>query len=173
MNECEHCDRHDCRERGCIASIGQVVSSDWETEKKQPKDMHDQQILLISAMCRDAARKKLNALFRLRECCKRLIEDTNEIVKEYEETKNLDILYRPISNEIERDSEFVTYSIDDYIERIMRNSQEFQKQDGSQRELNRLRLILLEDVDFSGIDYWETLLSVAKESANKSKKRRR
>ncbi len=31
MNECEDCDRLDCRERGCIAPMGVVVSSDSES----------------------------------------------------------------------------------------------------------------------------------------------
>lgn len=67
MTECEGCDRHDCRERGCIASVGN------EQEDLERTALHSSGLALWSAYC-DKKMELEDALEEIERLCIALME---------------------------------------------------------------------------------------------------
>lgn len=114
--------------------------------------------LMTAALGRRAAQAQLNSMIRLAYEARNFLAEFDRLC--------------PDPKKIELDA-MVRGDINGYIDRMSEELTEFKRQLDLQKMFNRVRLSLLQDVDFQCGTYWSDLLEECKGAATASTVRRR
>lgn len=132
----------------------------------------DPEIVMLAAVTRAAAQDQLFALLRV-------VQDCASIAKIWEalridpETVDTTALTHWLSHEAPRNEtplQSVAWEIESLMSCIKDNIAEYDRAHDLQKEMNRIRLRLMRDVDFPGGERWDALIAACKETAQKSRR---
>jgi hypothetical protein len=128
--------------------------------------------LMTAALGRRAAQAQLNSMIRLAYEARNFLAEFDRLCPDPKKIE-LDAMVRWLSHENRRPHQIQEGDINGYIDRMSEELTEFKRQLDLQKMFNRVRLSLLQDVDFQCGTYWSDLLEECKGAATASTVRRR
>lgn len=130
----------------------------------------DPHMIMLAALVRDQAREQLNALHRISQAARRFLDHWDQMSSQLN-MQDPDLLVKWLHHESQHRVE--TYMLEEEMRRMKDNVEDYQKCDRAQAEINRVRLALMNDPDFSGLSYWLKLIQSCDQTAAQSAQRRK
>ena len=139
------------------------------------RPVNDPAVLMLAALARDAAREQLMELHRAVKNAQHLVKAW-ALLEEKADLQDSTALVAWLSHEVPEQGhllEDAASTLEDFLFSIADAVEAYQGFKRRQREMNRIRLRLMGDVDFPGGQYYEDLIKECAATADKAALRRR
>jgi TolA-binding protein len=134
----------------------------------------DPEVIMLAAVARNAAEEQLYALLRLVQNCASIAETWKNLGID-PGTVESTALVRWLSHEAPRQEHPLQSAVSDIewqLSRLKSDIDDYDRAQDLQKQMNRIRLRLMGDVDFPGGEGWQKLIDDCKTTADQSRKRR-
>lgn len=137
--------------------------------KRSPTDLA---VVTVAALSREQAVEQYRAFHRFASNARRFLE-----MYDKKSSWSNDMFVKYLSHESHLSesavSESMIFDMEDCMSRCAESYKEFNDAKNDQSKFNRIRLSLLNDVDFTDGKYWESFIDTCQDIAEKSKPRKR